>query len=166
MKGAVIWITGLPSSGKSVLAERVHRRLKYEGKPCCVLDGDEVREALVPSPGYDEDARNAFYETLARLAALLARQGLLVIVPATAHLRAYRDRARELAPRLVEAYVHTDRQTCAHRDSKGLYAAVQKGQAHGLPGVDLEYEPPHAPEIVALGGYDEAAIEKIVHAVA
>jgi len=61
MKGAVVWITGLPASGKSALADRVHRRLQYEGKACCVLDGDEVRAALVPSPGYDEDARHAFY---------------------------------------------------------------------------------------------------------
>src|SRR5262245_27228141 len=104
MSGVIVWFTGPASSGKSTLAERVANALEAEARPHCVLDGDAVRTALVPHPGYDVAARADFYETLTRLAVLLAGQGLIVLVPATAHRRAFRERARALAPRFVEVF--------------------------------------------------------------
>jgi adenylylsulfate kinase len=160
--GLVVWFTGLPSSGKSTLAAQVHARLLQRGRACCVLDGDAVRAAIVPRPGYTAEARDAFYATLARLAALLARQGLVVLVPATAHRAAYRAEARALAPAFVEVYVEVDAAECARRDDKGLYAAVDHGDAKGLPGRDLAYEPPVQPELVAHGGLDLAAVTSIL----
>lgn len=162
MSGVVVWLTGLPSSGKSTLARRVQGRLLAGSVACCVLDGDEVRASLVPAPGYDPGSRDAFYATLARLAALLARQGLVVIVPATAHRRAYRDDARALAPRFVEVLVDVPEIECARRDAKGLYAAATRGEAPDLPGSGAVYEPPLHPDIVARGGDDEPAAEAIL----
>lgn len=164
MKGMVVWITGLPSSGKSLLAERAWRRLVHAKRPAVMLDGDAVRAAMKPTPGYDDTARADFYETLAGLAALLANQGLVVMVPATAHLRAHRDKARALAPEFVEVYVRATPECCARRDAKGLYAAAREGKVSNMPGVDVEYEPPESPDIVALGGYDEEALHKLVKA--
>jgi adenylylsulfate kinase len=129
-----------------------------------VLDGDAVREALVPPPGYDDDARQRFYATLARLAAYLAGQGLIVLVPATAHRRAFREAARACAPAFVEVYVSAPGHVCAGRDPKGLYAAVRTGALAGLPGVDAAYEEPAAPDVVATGGHDPEAIERIAAA--
>lgn len=160
--GAVVWITGLPSSGKSTLAGRLHRRLSEAGLGCCTLDGDAVRGALVPAPGYTPEARDGFYATLARLAALLAEQGLVVVVPATAHRAVYRAEARRVAPRFVEVYVAVGADECRRRDAKGLYAATGAGLATGLPGADLAYEPPDAPDVVAAGGEDDEAVERIL----
>lgn len=162
MTGVVLWLTGLPSSGKSTLAEEVRQRLRDEAVPCCLLDGDEVRASLVPRPGYDDAARDDFYATLARLAALLARQGLVVLVPATAHLRHFRQRARELAPRYLEVHVTTDPQTCAERDAKGLYAKSAAGELAEVPGAGVDYESPIAPDVVADGGRDDEAVARIV----
>ncbi|HET9551481.1 MAG TPA: adenylyl-sulfate kinase [Anaeromyxobacteraceae bacterium] len=156
-EGAVVWFTGLPSSGKSTLAEAVRRRLLGAGRAAVRLDGDEVRHALVPAPGYWPAERDAFYETLARLAALLAGQGLTVLVAATAHRRAHRARARELAPRFLEVHVATPAADCEARDVKGLWAAARAGKAPLLPGAGIDYEPPEAPDVVAAGGLDEAA---------
>ncbi len=161
-RGVVIWLTGLPSSGKSTLAARVHAQLLQRGRASCVLDGDEVREALVPPPGYGPEARDAFYATLARLASLLAHQGLVVLVPATAHRAAYRAEARALAPAFIEVYVQVSVEECARRDAKGLYAAVAEGRAEGLPGLDLAYEAPRALEVLASGGHDDGAITEIL----
>lgn len=160
--GVVVWITGLPSAGKSTLAARLARRLRGAGRAACVLDGDEVRRAIVPAPAYTKEARDAFYATLARLAALLAAQGLVVVVPATAHRAAYRAEARALAPAFIEVHVAVDADECRRRDAKGLYAATSAGQAAGLPGADVAYEPPDAPEVVAQGGHDAEAIERVL----
>jgi adenylylsulfate kinase len=162
--GAVIWLTGLPSSGKSTLAEWVRKELERRATPCCVLDGDEVRAALVPAPSYDSGDRAAFYATLANLAALLARQGLVVLVPATANRRAYREHARKAAPRFVEVYVSTPHEECARRDTKGLYARASAGTVAELPGVGSAYEPPLTPEVVAPRGADEAAVRHVLGA--
>lgn len=160
--GVVVWLTGLPSSGKSTLAVLLGRRLSEAGRRACVLDGDEVRKALVPAPGYTPEGRDAFYATLARLAAMLAGQGLVVLVPATAHRAVYRDEARRLAPAFLEVHVDVDAEECRRRDAKGLYAATAAGHAAGLPGADLAYERPVAPDVVARGGEDEAAAGEIL----
>ena len=140
--GLVVWLTGLPSSGKSTLAMRLKTRLCGAGKTAIVLDGDDVRAALRPTPGYDDASRDQFYETLAELAALLARQGFCVVVPATAHRRAYRTRARNIAPAFLEIWVDTPLAECARRDDKGLYARSRSQGTTTLPGADLVYEPP------------------------
>lgn len=149
MSGVVVWLTGLPSSGKSTLASEVQAALRASGEVgACRLDGDDVRADLVPPPGYDEAARDGFYATLANLAARLAAQDLVVLVAATAHRSAFRERARALAPRFVEVHVDTPAETCAARDPKGLWARAAGDGATALPGVGPAYEPPSAPEVV------------------
>jgi adenylylsulfate kinase len=157
VSGVLVWITGLPSAGKSTLAGRVAAALRAEGWPVAVLDGDALRGALVPAPGHDAAGREAFQATLRNLAALLAWQGLAVLVPATAHRRAWREAARTLSPAFVEVHVASPLAACEARDAKGLYAAARAGHVRGLPGLDVAYEPPLAPEVVAAGGDDEAA---------
>ena len=141
--GVVVWLTGLPSSGKSTLAAHLEAALRLRATPVARLDGDEVRAAIVPRPGYDETSRDAFYETLARLAAMLAGHGLVVIVAATASRGSYRERARRLAPRFVEVFVDVPLAECKRRDAKGLYAS----HPDDLPGSGAPYEPPEHPEV-------------------
>ena len=184
MSGAVVWVTGLPASGKSTLARRVRDRLRGAGVPAAVLDGDAVRAALVPPPGYAEAERAAFYETLGNLAVALAEDGLVAIVAATASRRGFRDRvrarltsraettaglssraeAREGVARFVEVLVDVPPEVCAARDPKGLWARARAGAAPDLPGAGVAYEAPAAPEVVARGGEDAAAVEAIAAA--
>ncbi len=162
-EGVLVWITGLPSSGKSTFAGRVRALLETRGRSAVVLDGDEVRAALVPKPGYDDAARDAFYATLAGLAALLVRQGAIVLVPATANRRAYRDRARGLVSRFIEVWIDVPLEETERRDAKGLYAAARRSQNAGnLPGAGAPYEAPLAPDVVARGGHDDAAATQLV----
>ena len=158
MTGVVVWLTGLPQSGKSTLAARVRDSL---GGRACILDSDQVRDAIVPAHGYDDAGRDAFYETLARLAAMFAEQGLVVLVAATANLARYRQRARQLAPRWCEVYVAAPAEVCADRDQKGLYAAAPAT----LPGVGAPYEAPESPDVRATGGRDDEALAAILRLV-
>lgn len=158
MTGIVVWLTGRPASGKSTLAAAVAQRLLARGETPLVLDGDAVRGALVPEPGYEPAARDGFYRTLGNLAVLAARQGHVVLVPATAHLRRWRDLARIAAPRFAEVYVATPGAECARRDPKGLY----RGGVPDLPGADLPYEEPASPEVLAPHGLDATAVDAIL----
>jgi adenylylsulfate kinase len=160
--GIVAWLTGLPASGKSTLARRVRACCEEAGRASVLLDGDELRAAIAPAAGFDEGGRDAFYAALAALAALIARQGLAVVVAATAHRRAWREHARALAPRFLEVHVATPGEVCEARDRKGLYARARAGTAPRLPGVGEPYEEPAAADVVARGGEDEDALARIV----
>jgi len=160
--GIVVWVTGLPSAGKSTFAEGALAGLRERAVHACLLDGDAVRACLSPPVGYSPAERAGFYETLARLAAVLAGQGLVVLVPATAHRAAFRERARLLAPAFLEVFVDTPRDECERRDAKGLYARTVAGEAHGVPGAGEPYERPAHPDLIAHGGSDRAACEALV----
>ena len=162
MSGVVIWFTGLPCSGKSQLARRVQARLAHEAVPCCLLDGDRVRGLLRPEPGYSATERDNFYMTLGNLALELAQQGLVVLVPATANRRLYRDQVRARAQRFIEVWMTAALDECRLRDVKGLYANFAKGEVQGLPGEDLVYEAPELPEVTARGAEDEEALTQVL----
>lgn len=157
MTGAVVWITGRPASGKSTLAAAACVLVREHGMCACVLDGDDVRDAVLPPRGYSDADRDAHYGTLSRLAALLAEQGLIVLVPATANRRAYRQDCRKRAPRFLEVLVDATVEECAARDVKGLYARARAGRVVGLPGVGTDYEAPEKPDVLASGGWDGVA---------
>jgi adenylylsulfate kinase len=165
-EGAVVWLTGLPASGKSLLAERARARLGEKGIAALVLDSDSLRRALVPTPGYSAAERNDFYSTLSNLAAMLANQGLVVLVAATAPRHEHRALARGLVAKFIEVYLATSLDECASRDPKGLYANARRNPSMTLPGVGAAYESPESPDVVANGGLDDAALNQIVALVA
>ena len=150
MKGPLVWLTGLPAAGKSTLAETVRTRLARRQIPVCLLDGDHIRSSIVPKLGHDAEARDQLYATLASLSALLCEQGLTVLVAATTHRREYRQRARDRVERFVEVYVH---------------AAACPGRNADSPDLKAEMQEPRNPDVIAMGGRDEAAADAIVHAV-
>lgn len=156
----VVWLTGLPSSGKSTLAAQVAAALRERGTATVELDGDALRACIVPEHGYGDHGRRSFYETLARLAALLARQGSVIVVSATASRAAFRDRARALSPRFVEVFLDVPIAACVERDAKGLYAAG----VSMLPGLSVAYETPLHPEVVVHDA-DAEAVAAVLGAV-
>lgn len=165
MPGAIVWFTGLPSSGKSRLARRVQLHLVEKRMACCMLDGDRVRSLLHPTPGYSNSERDDFYLTLGELSLELAQQGLIVLVPATANRRKFRDRIRARAPHFLEVWMTATLEECSARDAKGLYARAAAGQVPGLPGANSAYEAPEAAELTATGGDDDDALAQIIRAV-
>lgn len=160
MSGQVVWLTGLPQSGKSTLAARLQAALAPR-RPCVVLDSDQVR-AVLGDEEYGPVDRERFYQTLSRLAALLARQGHVVVVAATAASLRYRAYARALAPRYLEVWVRTSLEDCQARDQKGLYARARAGEAPHLPGMGAAYEPPASADVVADGGLDDRALTELL----
>ena len=150
--GATVWLTGLPSSGKTTVATALAQRLAESGVAAEILDGDAVRPVLSPELGYSRADRDANVARIGWVAALLARHRVVVIAAVVSPFAAARDdvraRHRHDGTRFVEVHVATPVDVCAQRDVKGLYARQRSGEVAGLTGVDDEYEPPLHPEIV------------------
>lgn len=144
--GLAIWLTGLPSSGKTTLALALRPLLAARGVTTQLLDSDELRRILTPRPRYTNEERDWFYAVLVWLAALLTDNGVNVLIAATAARRAYRDAARSRITRFAEVHVDCAAEVCRARDPKGLWRRAQAGQIAALPGAGAAYEPPPAPE--------------------
>lgn len=146
--GIVIWLTGRPAAGKTTLAQALVPLLVARGYRPVVLDSDEMRQILTPEPTYSAEERDWFYGVMGRLAVWLEKQGNCAIVAATAHRRAYRDQARQMATHFYEIYVQCDLAIARERDPKGIYARAAAGEAETVPGIGVPYEVPSHPEAV------------------
>jgi adenylylsulfate kinase len=149
--GVTVWFTGLPSAGKTTIANLVARRLAAQGRPVEVLDGDAVRAHLSRGLGFSKADRDENIRRIGYVAGLLTRHGVTVLVSAISPYRAVRDEVRAAIGRVggfLEVHVATDLATCRARDVKGLYARQARGELRGLTGVDDPYEPPLSPELV------------------
>jgi adenylylsulfate kinase len=146
--GVTVWFTGLPSAGKTTIANLVEKRLADVGRQVEVLDGDVVRQHLSRGLGFSKRDRDENIRRIGYVARLLTRHGVIVLVAAVSPYRAVRDELRAVIGDFVEVHVATDLATCRARDAKGLYARYDRGELRRLTGVDDPYEPPLAPELV------------------
>jgi adenylylsulfate kinase len=142
-----IWITGLPASGKSTIVAALKPQLEGLGLTVEVLESDEVRRVITPSPTYSERERDLFYRALAFTGQKLVAHGVTVVFDATANRRAYRDFAKSIIPRFIEVSVECPLATCMERDQKGTYRKGQQGDSLTVPGLQSPYEAPIDPDL-------------------
>jgi adenylylsulfate kinase len=146
--GFCVWLTGLPSAGKTTIAKELAPLLVARGWFAETLDGDEVRRGISSDLGFDRASRETHATRVAFVAKVLARNGAIPIVALISPYRASRARARTEIGRFVEVYVSTPLDVCEGRDVKGLYKKARAGEIKEMTGVDDPYEPPEHPEIV------------------
>ncbi len=148
-QGLTIWLTGLPSSGKTTIAAALHARLRKAGLRTELLDGDIVRTYLTRDLSFSREDRIENIRRVGFVAHLLSRNGVVTVCALISPYRQARDEVRALhGARFFEVYVSTPSAVCATRDVKGLYAKQRAGELSGLTGVDDPYEPPLSPEWV------------------
>ncbi|MGW5422622.1 adenylyl-sulfate kinase [Streptomyces sp. NPDC003943] len=149
--GATVWLTGLPSSGKTTIAHAMAERMRAGGRRVEVLDGDEIRATLSAGLGFSREDRNTHVQRIGLVAEVLARNGVLVLVPVIApyadQREAVRKRHEASDTPYLEVHVSAPVEVCAERDVKGLYAKRAAGKLSGLTGVDDPYEVPDAPDL-------------------
>lgn len=146
----VYWLTGLPSSGKSTVANALDLALYNLGLRTYLLDGDNLRMGLNRNLGFALEDRRENVRRLAEVANLMVDAGLIVIVAAVSPSRDQREMARAIVgdERFAEVFISTPVEVCEERDVKGLYRRARKGEITGFTGVDSPYEPPLAAELV------------------
>ena len=127
--GVVVWLTGLPSAGKSTVANLLEQKLVAVGKHTMLLDGDNLRQGLNADLSFDPAARSENVRRVGELAKLMADAGLIAIVALVSPFRADRARAAALLPpgRFLEIFVDAPIEVCRARDAKGLYARAERG---------------------------------------
>jgi bifunctional enzyme CysN/CysC len=168
LRGATVWLTGLPASGKSTIAEELERALVGLGRPAYLLDGENVRHGLSGDLGFSPADRSEHARRVASVARMFADAGLVVITALVSPAAADREFARELHEEagleFVEAWVDTPVEECERRDPHGLYARARAGELPGFTGVDAPYEAPEHPDVRLHGAAEsvERSVERVV----
>jgi adenylyl-sulfate kinase len=145
-----VWLTGLPSAGKSSTAQALAASLAADGIRHVVLDADALRQTLNADLGFSRADRTENVRRIAQVARLFLGNGSVAIVAAITPYRDDRALVRGILQpfNMLEVFVSAPVQVCMDRDVKGLYARARAGAVKDLVGVDIDYEPPEQPDVL------------------
>jgi adenylyl-sulfate kinase len=150
-RGATVWLTGLPSSGKSTLGAALEHRLVDQGCNAYLLDGDNLRHGISSDLGFSHADRERHVRRVGELAGLFADSGAIALValisPYEATRVAVREHHRRTGLAFIEVFLNTPLWLCVERDPKGLYARALGGELEGFTGIDDPYEPPRRADL-------------------
>jgi len=93
----VIWITGLPGSGKTTIGKGVYEELKSRGIEAEFLDGDAIRK-IFPNTGFTKEERDKHIRRVGHLASMLERHGITVVASSASLPRRYHRLIRFFVP--------------------------------------------------------------------
>ena len=147
-QGFTLWLTGLPCSGKTAIANQVAKELKKRGLKVERLDGDIVRKSLTKDLGFSKEDRFKNIERVTFVAKLLTRNGVIVIASFVSPYNEIRAMSRREIGDFVLTYVKCPLDICIERDNKGLYKKAIAGEIKNFTGISHPFEEPINPEII------------------
>jgi sulfate adenylyltransferase len=150
-RGFTIFFTGLPSSGKSTLANGLLvKMLEHGSRPVTLLDGDIVRLNLSNELGFSREHRSVNVRRIGFVASEITKNRGIAICAPIAPYEIDRQFNRELISRYggyIEVHISTPLEVCEQRDVKGLYAMARAGKLKQFTGIDDPFELPATAEL-------------------
>jgi len=166
-RGQLVWLTGLPGSGKSTVAQFVDAKLSESGFQTVILDGDILRHGLCQDLGFSISDRNENVRRVGEVAKLFLEQGFVVLVALVSPVRQMRDQVRRSfsGADFVEVHCKCPLEICRERDPKGLYAKADSGKIAEFTGVSSPYEEPASPELILFTSEEtvEESVSRLSH---
>ena len=145
-QGFTVFFTGLPSSGKSTLANvLLVKLLQIGGRPVTLLDGDIVRKHLSSELGFSREHRNLNIARIGFVASEITKNNGIALCAPIAPYDAVRKQVRAMIEPhggFLLVHVSTPIAVCEQRDRKGLYAKARAGIVKEFTGVSDPYEEP------------------------
>jgi len=145
-RGFTVFFTGLPSAGKSTLANVLMvKLLEAGGRPVTLLDGDIVRKNLSSELGFSKEHRDLNIRRIGFVASEITKNGGIAICAPIAPYDRIRKEVRqmiEVVGGFILVHVATPLEVCEQRDRKGLYAKARAGIIKEFTGISDPYEPP------------------------
>jgi adenylylsulfate kinase len=156
-KMKVIWVTGLPGSGKSTFSRGLHAFCTIERTITVVLDGDDLREAFNHKFGYTKKERIEASRVYINLAKILAKQGLVVIVSTVSLFNEVFTYLESEIPTAIVVFIDANNTLLDSRNQKQLRSTG----ARSSPGVSLEVDYPDKPNFRLNGDENQERLSSI-----
>mgnify|MGYP001295472248 CR=1 FL=1 len=155
MKPFILWMTGLPCSGKTTIAKGLQKDIPN----LAILDGDELREWFSPKD-FSKAGRDEHNKKVAHLAKFLLKHGVPSVVSLVSPYLENRENARKIinaGDQFAECYVKCSLEKCEERDVKGMYSEAKKGKIKGFTGIDAPYEAPKKVDLIINTEHDSVS---------
>ena len=142
----IIWMTGLPCSGKTTIAKKLSEHIFN----LATLDGDEMRELLSPNEDFSRSSIISHNKKVINIAKLLLDHNVPVCVSKISPFIENREYARKVLANynFLEVYVKCSIDSCEKRDVRGMYKKARDGKISNFIGIHVTYEPPTKPELI------------------
>ncbi len=145
-QGFTVFFTGLPSSGKSTIANVLMvKLLESGGRPVTLLDGDLVRKNLSSELTFSKEHRDLNIQRIGFVASEITKNGGIALCAPIAPYDSVRKQVRQLIKSsggFILVHVSTPVEVCEQRDRKGLYAKARAGIIKEFTGISDPYEEP------------------------
>ncbi len=135
----VVWITGLPVSGKTTLADMIAEELGKDNRKYERLDSHTVR-ALFPETGFNQKDINRHIKRVGHLASILEKNGIVAIASFVSPYTDSKKFVRKICKNFIEVHLETTPEFAEKFDTNGFYEKAKKGIYTNVPGVSATYE--------------------------
>lgn len=147
-KGAVIWVTGLSGSGKSLVAKKIKKDLDKKKISSILINGDDLRKIFKLNK-FDKKSRLNYAYSYSLLSKKISDQGINVIIGTIAMFHKIRNWNRKNINNYYEVYIKTPYKLIRKRNKKKLYL----GKIENVIGKDIKAELPKRPNFILLNNF-------------
>lgn len=119
----IVWITGLPNAGKTVVADEVATRLRALGRSTVRLDGDLMRLVFGWSELHTDQERRRLAVRYVQVAEAFSAQGHIVVVSVVGIFPETFRALVESPEESLALFLEVADDELARRDTRGIYAA-------------------------------------------
>ncbi|MFH1120557.1 MAG: adenylyl-sulfate kinase [Bacteroidota bacterium] len=156
-RARVIWLSGLPCSGKTTIGLGLEQKLVNQGFRVRMLDGDVTRKGICSDLGFSEADRNENIRRISEISKLFAESGIITINAFITPTEKLRSMAMEIIGRdiFTGVFVNAPLNICEERDVKGMYKKARNGEINDFTGVSAPFEiPVHADFEINTSGFN------------
>lgn len=153
----VIWIIGLSGTGKSYLANKIYKNLKYKKK--IIVDGDEVRKYITYDLKYTEKDRLKNSKLISDLCLFLEKKGFYVICPILSIFPQHQKRNRKIFKNYFQIQLKSSKKKLVLRNNKNIYSK------NNVVGKDIKFPKPFKNNLVIVNNFrsfSKTFIDKVI----
>ena len=144
----IIWIVGLPGSGKTTIAKELYQLIRAEQSNVLLVDGDEFRNIFTNTLGYTQKSRLNNMRKMQGFCRFLDNQQITTICATACNFPEILIENRKIYSGYLQVYLKVSFEEICHRDQKSLYSKALSGRLKNVIGVDIPFREPEHSDIV------------------
>lgn len=149
-RGIVVWLSGLPCSGKTTIGQGLEAALSNAGFLVRMLDGDITRQGICSDLGFSHKDRKENIRRIAEISKLFACTGIVTICAFITPTDELREMAQQIIgeQNIVNVFIKAPLTLCEQRDVKGMYRKAREGTLPAFTGISAPFEIPAQPDCI------------------